>query len=122
CADGTGTCQPGIPSTSARACRNLRGVTIAVGHVAPQHTSRSNTAGMSAHRRHTATLQLVLQDSAEHYRTLYECTPAMLHSIDAEGRLVSVSDLWLSTLGYTREEVIGRPSVDFLTPASREFA
>jgi diguanylate cyclase len=77
---------------------------------------------MSAHRRHTATLQLVLQDSAEHYRTLYESTPAMLHSIDAEGRLVSVSDLWLSTLGYTREEVIGRPSVDFLTPASREFA
>ena len=35
-------------------------------------------------------------------------TPAMLHSIDAEGRLVSVSDAWLAKLGYTREEVLGR--------------
>ncbi|WP_158814422.1 PAS domain S-box protein [Methylocapsa sp. S129] len=49
-------------------------------------------------------------------------TPAMLHSIDAEGRLISVSDLWLAKLGYTREEVIGRRSSDFLTPESREHA
>ena len=43
-------------------------------------------------------------------------TPAMLHSIDSEGRLISVSDPWLAKLGYTREEVIGRRSSDFLTP------
>jgi diguanylate cyclase (GGDEF)-like protein/PAS domain S-box-containing protein len=49
-------------------------------------------------------------------------TPAMLHSIDAEGRLISVSDAWLAKLGYTREEVIGRRSSEFLTPASREHA
>lgn len=60
--------------------------------------------------------------SQEHYRRLYESTPAMLHSIDAQGRLVSVSDLWLSTLGYSRAEVIGKPSVNFLTPASRKKA
>ena len=49
-------------------------------------------------------------------------TPAMLHSIDAEGRLISVSDAWLAKLGYTREEVLGRRSSEFLTPASREHA
>jgi diguanylate cyclase (GGDEF)-like protein/PAS domain S-box-containing protein len=49
-------------------------------------------------------------------------TPAMLHSIDERGRLVSVSDAWLAKLGYTRDEVLGRPSADFLTPASREYA
>ncbi len=46
----------------------------------------------------------------------------MLHSIDSEGRLVSVSDTWLSKMGYARQDVIGRPSLDFLTAASREHA
>jgi diguanylate cyclase (GGDEF)-like protein/PAS domain S-box-containing protein len=49
-------------------------------------------------------------------------TPAMLHSIDETGRLISVSDAWLAKLGYSREEVLGRPSTDFLTSESRERA
>ena len=49
-------------------------------------------------------------------------TPAMLHSIDGSGRLISVSDAWLAKLGYAREEVIGRRSSEFLTPESRERA
>ena len=49
-------------------------------------------------------------------------TPAMLHSINGEGRLISVSDAWLAKLGYTREEVLGRRSSEFLTPESRERA
>jgi diguanylate cyclase (GGDEF)-like protein/PAS domain S-box-containing protein len=56
------------------------------------------------------------------YRMLYEATPAMLHSIDSHGRLVHVSDVWLTTLGYTRDEVVGRLLADFLTPASRAYA
>ena len=48
--------------------------------------------------------------------------PAMLHSIDSQGRLVAVSDLWLAKLGYTRDEVLGRPSSDFLTSESRDYA
>ena len=63
-----------------------------------------------------------LRTSEEHYRTLYEKTPAMLHSIDDQGRLASVSDAWLATMGYRRDEVIGRPSTDFLTPESRRYA
>lgn len=48
--------------------------------------------------------------------------PAMMHSIDQDGLLVNVSDLWLEKMGYSRTEVIGRPSVDFLTKASRAYA
>jgi PAS domain S-box-containing protein len=55
-------------------------------------------------------------------RRLYEETPIMLHSIDAKGKLVSVSDMWLEKLGYTREEVLGRSSTEFLTPESRVYA
>ncbi len=35
-------------------------------------------------------------------------TPAMLHSINKDGLLISVSDAWLDKLGYTRDQVIGR--------------
>jgi PAS domain S-box-containing protein len=60
--------------------------------------------------------------SEERLRRLYEATPAMLQSIGADGRIVAVSDTWLATLGYAREEVLGRRSSDFLTPESRRHA
>ena len=63
-----------------------------------------------------------LRKSEEQYRYLYHNTPAMLQSIDAEGRLVSVSDYWLEAFGYDREEVIGRKSTDFLSESSRRHA
>ncbi|NLH47759.1 MAG: PAS domain S-box protein [Myxococcales bacterium] len=63
-----------------------------------------------------------LRLSEARYRLLYNQSPVMLHSIDRDGRIVSVSDTWLAKMGYTREEVIGRPSVDFLTEASRRYA
>jgi PAS domain S-box-containing protein len=64
----------------------------------------------------------VLRKSEERYRSLYHHTPAMLHSIDPNGRLLSVSDYWSEALGYTREEVRGKKLTDYLTPASRQFA
>ena len=58
----------------------------------------------------------------EQYQSLYNKTPVMLHSIDSEGRLLSVSDFWLEKLGYARGDVIGRKSVEFLTSESRRYA
>jgi diguanylate cyclase (GGDEF)-like protein/PAS domain S-box-containing protein len=66
--------------------------------------------------------QQALEVAHDRLRVMYEQTPALLHSIDAEGRLLHVSDAWLARLGYRREDVIGRPSVDFLTEASRQRA
>lgn len=62
-----------------------------------------------------------LQESRQLLRVLYEATPAMLHSIDADGRLQTVTDIWLETLGYGRDEVIGRLLTDFLTDDSRHW-
>jgi len=53
---------------------------------------------------------------------LFERAPIMLHAIDAGGRLVKVNRLWLRKLGYKREEVLGRKSIDFLTEESRARA
>ncbi|WP_342619810.1 PAS domain S-box protein [Rhodoferax sp. GW822-FHT02A01] len=66
--------------------------------------------------------EFALKASQNRLRALYESTPAMLHSIDRQGRILYVSDMWLRSLGYTREEVVGKRSTDFLTPASRDYA
>ncbi len=63
-----------------------------------------------------------LRRSEEKYRTLYLQTPVMVHSIDAEGRLLSVSYRWLQRLGYTADEALGRKSTEFLTEESQRFA
>jgi PAS domain S-box-containing protein len=66
--------------------------------------------------------ELSLRFSENRYRSLYHHTPAMLHSIDVNGNLLSASDFWLDTMGYSRQEVLGRPLTDFLVPASKQFA
>lgn len=63
-----------------------------------------------------------LEDKELHYQALYESTPAMLHSINTEGKIISVSRAWLESLGYAAEEVIGHDSVEFLTEDSRRYA
>lgn len=54
------------------------------------------------------------------YRNLYRSTPAMLHSVDGDGNVVTVTDHWLQKLGYEREDVIGRSISDFFTATDRE--
>ncbi|MGH1365065.1 MAG: sigma 54-interacting transcriptional regulator [Calditrichia bacterium] len=63
-----------------------------------------------------------LYDSEERHRTLYNHTPVMLHAINSETQITSVNDYWLSTLGYTREEVLGKRATDFLTEESKQIA
>ena len=53
------------------------------------------------------------------YRTLYRSTPAMLHTVDGDGRIVTVTDHWLGKLGFTRDEVLGRPITDFMSVADQ---
>lgn len=49
------------------------------------------------------------------YRTLYRATPAMLHTVDGDGLVVTATDHWLAKLGYSRDEVVGRPITDFFS-------
>jgi len=54
------------------------------------------------------------------YRQLYRATPAMLHTVDAEACIVTVTDYWLQKMGYSREEVVGRSIRDFFSDADRK--
>lgn len=71
----------------------------------------------------TDTMSAASLGASEHcIRSLYRSIPAMIHSIDASCSIVDVSDLWLTTLGYSRDEVIGRKSLEFLSDESRRHA
>ena len=52
----------------------------------------------------------------QHFSGLYLDTPAMLHTVDRDGRIVHVNERWLTKMGYRRGEVVGRPVVDFIAP------
>jgi diguanylate cyclase (GGDEF)-like protein/PAS domain S-box-containing protein len=56
------------------------------------------------------------------YREFIDKIPAMMHSINALGELVAVSQKWLDVLGYSRQDVIGRKSSEFLTAESCKYA
>ena len=68
------------------------------------------------------TAEKALRESEVRYRRLYHHTPAMLHSIDIKGRIVSVSDYWSEVMGYGRDEVIGRRLTSFFSEQSRRYA
>ncbi len=63
-----------------------------------------------------------LKSSEARYRDLYLNTPVMLYSLDHEDRITNVSNHWLQSMGYDRNEVIGRSVFDFFAPQSRKDA
>ncbi|RYY95162.1 MAG: PAS domain S-box protein, partial [Chitinophagaceae bacterium] len=50
---------------------------------------------------------------------LFDASPDVICSIDREGRFVLVSRAALEVWGYTPEELIGRPYIDFVVPDDR---
>lgn len=62
-----------------------------------------------------------LRESEKRFKLLYENAPLSYQSLDNQARLIDVNPTWLKTLGYQREEVIGRPFGDFMTPESAEL-
>jgi PAS domain S-box-containing protein len=72
---------------------------------------------------HTVAMYTEINDQARanfKYRTLYRSTPAMLHTVDGDGLLITVTDHWLQKLGFRREEVLGRPITDFMSRADQK--
>ncbi len=50
---------------------------------------------------------------------LYNNAPCGYHSLDLKGRYIQVNETELRWLGYTREEMIGKPITEFFTEANR---
>jgi len=56
------------------------------------------------------------------YRDLWDNAPAAYHRLDADGRITDVNRTELELLGYSREEMVGRPIFDFIVPEQRAEA
>ena len=63
-------------------------------------------------------MEAALREGEERFAALFNDAPLGYQSLDAEGRFVEVNPMWLATLGYEREEVLGRWFGEFLAPES----
>ena len=61
-----------------------------------------------------------LRKNSQEIENLYNLAPCGYHSLDQNGVVLRVNATELEWLGYTREEMVGRPYTDFLPPDSRE--
>lgn len=61
-------------------------------------------------------VEKALQESERLFRLLSEKSSLAYQSLDKKGHFLEVNQAWLDTLGYGREEVIGRSFGDFLPP------
>jgi PAS domain S-box-containing protein len=58
----------------------------------------------------------LLRESEARFQNMFERAPAGYQSLDMNGCFIEVNEAWLTTLGYRREEVIGRWFGEFLAP------
>jgi PAS domain S-box-containing protein len=61
-----------------------------------------------------------LRESSERFRILFERAPVAYHELDAQGRIVRVNRAECELLGRSKEELIGTPVWDLVSPEQRE--
>lgn len=61
-----------------------------------------------------------LQPETCHFSSLIETGPFAFHQIDGEGRVVYVNEVESKLLGYSRDEMVGRPIWEFVAPEDRQ--
>jgi PAS domain S-box-containing protein len=61
-----------------------------------------------------------LRDSEEQWKAVFENNPTMYFMVDATGTIMSVNPFGAEQLGYTAEELIGRPVQNLFHEADRE--
>ncbi len=63
-----------------------------------------------------------LQESEAQFRDLFDDAPVAYHELDTENRLTRVNTTELAMLGYTPDEMVGRPVWDFIVEDPSEDA
>ncbi|CAI6086612.1 PAS domain S-box protein [Cohnella sp. JJ-181] len=60
--------------------------------------------------------QMLLQESEQRYKSLFDYNPSSVYSFDLEGRFTSLNERLGNMLGYTREELMSETFVPFVHP------
>jgi len=64
-------------------------------------------------------MEIALRESEDRYRDLVEHSTDLICTHTLDGRLLSVNELPVKLLGYSREELLNKPMRDFLLPEAR---
>jgi len=67
---------------------------------------------------HRRQIEKALKASEKKYRDLYNNAPDMYHTLNKDKIIIDCNDTEAKTLGYKKEEMIGRPLSDFMTEES----
>jgi PAS domain S-box-containing protein len=62
-----------------------------------------------------------LKASENRLREFFQKSPLGYQSLDADGNFIEVNPMWLSILGFERDEVVGKWFGDFLAPGNRDL-
>ncbi|MEK7235418.1 MAG: PAS domain S-box protein, partial [Nitrospirota bacterium] len=65
--------------------------------------------------------EAALRESEARFRSLFEEVPIAYQSLDIEGRYLDVNKGLCTLLGYSPDELLGKPFGDFWPPDAREF-
>jgi len=64
----------------------------------------------------------IITESRRKYQELYDDAPVGYHELDRKGTIVQVNKTEADMLGYTIQEMLGKPLFDFLDPEEQEAA
>ena len=63
-----------------------------------------------------------LANSEKKFKWLFEYAPVAYHVLTPDGTITDVNVRWCETLGYSRDEVIGKSIFDFILPSERPIS
>jgi PAS domain S-box-containing protein len=64
-------------------------------------------------------MEKTLEESEKKFKLLYEKAPVPYHTLSPTGLITDVNENWCQTLGYTKEEVLGKSIFDFISEGER---
>jgi PAS domain S-box-containing protein len=88
--------------------------------VATERELRHRTGELSQANERLRQINANLERLKESYGDLYHQAPVLYFSLDERGHIVACNETLLRTLGYGREDLMGRSYTLLLTPASRQ--
>ena len=75
---------------------------------------RKRVQDLEASENDRRRVEEALRESEERFRQMYDEAPVGYHELDREGRIIRVNRRELEMLGYTEEELLGRPVWKFV--------
>ena len=67
-------------------------------------------------------MEKTLEESEKKFKLLYEKAPVPYHTLSPTGLITDVNEKWCQTLGYMKEEVLGKSIFDFVSEGERTKA